>query len=290
MGGRNAVLSRSAPIPHQQPRLTRAPAEARPAIEDRIAKRRAILERPIRNPDELRDAEGAYWTWDDGNRALLGQLFSTGEVSRTYTRMASLVGYDDAPFPRAVEFWANEVRDQLRKLDGVLEQLPFYDTHQTLVLKPDRDGLARMGRTLSRFHGVERQLQRRHDSRPTLLVQDEYDVQDLLHALLRLDFDDIRSEEWTPSYAGRASRMDFLLKEEQVVIEVKMTRAGRDDAQLGDELAVDVVHYGAHPDCRTLVCFIYDPEGEVRNPAGLKTDLERFSSAQLRVIVAIAPS
>jgi hypothetical protein len=39
----------------------------------------------------------------------------------------------------------------------------------------------------------------------------EYDVQDLLHALLRPWIADIRPEEFTPSYAGSSTRMDFLL-------------------------------------------------------------------------------
>ena len=39
-----------------------------------------------------------------------------------------------------------------------------------------------------------------------------------------LYFDDIRAEEWTPSYAGKCARVDFLLKNEKIVIEVKKTR------------------------------------------------------------------
>jgi len=53
-----------------------------------------------------------------------------------------------------------------------------------------------------RFNLVARQLRNRHESRPTLEIEDEYDVQDLMHALLRIFFEDIRPEEWTPSYAG----------------------------------------------------------------------------------------
>ncbi len=56
----------------------------------------------------------------------------------------------------------------------------------------------------------------------------------LLHALLLLYFDDIRAEAWTPSYAGKSARMDFLLKNEGVVIEVKKTRLGLTDKELGD--------------------------------------------------------
>lgn len=73
----------------------------------------------------------------------------------------------------------------------------------------------------SHFHIVTRQLRQRYNDRPTLVINDEYDVQDLFHTLLRLFFSDVRPEEWTPSYAGGSSRVDFLLKSEQVVIEVK---------------------------------------------------------------------
>ena len=31
--------------------------------------------------------------------------------------------------------------------------------------------------------------------------------------------------------------------------------------------------YTAHPDCNTLICFVYDPEERIVNPKGLETDL-----------------
>jgi hypothetical protein len=65
-----------------------------------------------------------------------------------------------------------------------------------------------------RFHAVAKQLRSRHGNRAILDVNDEYHVQDLLHALLRIFFRDVRPEEWTPSYAGKASRMDFLMPAE----------------------------------------------------------------------------
>ena len=66
-----------------------------------------------------------------------------------------------------------------------------------------------------RFTIFANALAERHDQRATISITDEYDVQDLLGALLKLHFTDVRPEEWTPSYAGNASRMDFLLKSEQ---------------------------------------------------------------------------
>ncbi|MCZ8227650.1 MAG: hypothetical protein O9249_00855, partial [Burkholderiaceae bacterium] len=62
--------------------------------------------------------------------------------------------------------------------------------------------LDELDQTILRFHAVAVQLRDRYSGRPTLDVNDEYDVQDLMHALLRLHFDDVRPEEWVPSYAG----------------------------------------------------------------------------------------
>jgi hypothetical protein len=126
-----------------------------------------------------------------------------------------------------------------------------------------------------RFHLVARQLRSRHDDRQSLDVQDEYDVQDLLHSLLLLYFNDVRAEEWTPSYAGKAARMDFLLKHEQIVVETKKTRSGLRAKEVGSQLIEDIARYESHPDCQTLVCFIYDPDGRISNPRGIENDLRR---------------
>ena len=144
-------------------------------------------------------------------------------------------------------------------------------------------------RLLRRFHLVARQLQLRHDERDSLLISDEYDVQDLLHALLRIYFDDIRPEEYTPSYAGSASRVDFLLKQEKVIVEVKLTSAKLRDKQIGEQLIIDIKRYQAHQDCETLLCFVYDPGGFLKNPSGLANDLSKKHD-KLLVKVIIVPS
>lgn len=139
---------------------------------------------------------------------------------------------------------------------------------------------------LDRFHLVTKQLRVRHNSRETLDVADEYDVQDLLHSLLYIYFDDVRAEEWTPSYAGKCARQDFFIKNENIVIEVKKTRKGLTSKELGDELIVDIARYKAHPNCKTLVCFVYDPEERIVNPVGIANDLT-IDSEELNVIVKI---
>jgi hypothetical protein len=139
-----------------------------------------------------------------------------------------------------------------------------------------------------RFHIVVKQLRSRYKGRATLDIEDEYDVQDLLHALLRLYFDDVRAEEWTPSYAGGSSRMDFLLKKECIVIEVKKTRKELSDKELGKQLIEDKEKYKAHPDCKKLICFAYDPENRIANPKGIENDLNK-QTENFEVTVIIKP-
>lgn len=142
----------------------------------------------------------------------------------------------------------------------------------------------------SRFHIVARQLRNRYNDRNTLDIDDEYDVQDLFHCLLKIEFDDIRPEETTPSYAGGSKRIDFLLKNEKVLVEVKKTRKNLTDKEVGQELLIDISTYSSHPDCEQLYCFVYDPEGRISNPIGLKNDLEKKSSDDLLVKVFIEPT
>jgi hypothetical protein len=141
----------------------------------------------------------------------------------------------------------------------------------------------------TRFHLAAKQLQERHEKRSTLEIKDEYDVQDLLHSLLRIHFDDIRPEEWTPSYAGSTSRMDFLLKSDQIVVEAKITRPARANKEIGNELTVDAARYRSHQDCKTLVCLVYDPSGTIKNPRGFEADLAQLSDPRLKVIPIVAP-
>jgi len=170
---------------------------------------------------------------------------------------------------------------------SVLESLIEY-INKGFVIVDDQDHVdldLELRRIFNRFHRISRQLRSRHENRATISIEDEYDVQDLLHALLKLYFDDIRPEEWTPSYAGKSARMDFLLKKEKTVIEVKKTRQGLADKELGDQLIVDVDRYKAHPDCQKLVCFVYDPEGRIGNPDGLMSDLNAQHQGFAEVII-----
>lgn len=139
-----------------------------------------------------------------------------------------------------------------------------------------------------RFHSVARQLRLRGEYRATLSVEDEIDVQDLLHALLRIQFDDIGTEEWTPSYAEGALRTTFLLNDNRLAVLVKKTRNGLTAKDLTEQLRIDTERYRTKSRCTSLVCFIYDPDGRIGNPRDLEASLTTVSDS-LAIHVLVAP-
>nr|AJQ17318.1 hypothetical protein pSF07202_001 [Shigella flexneri 4c] len=169
--------------------------------------------------------------------------------------------------------------------DAAREDLAHSVTAQTMAT--EHAELDLIINILNKFPAFCRQLKKRYNDRTPLEINDEYDVQDLVHALLLLHFDDIRPEEGSPSFAGSSSRQDFLLKKEKIVIEVKKTRRFLGANKIGEELLIDMARYRAHPDCETLVCFVYDPEGWVTNPKGVIDDLEgKDADGKTRVVIA----
>jgi hypothetical protein len=130
-------------------------------------------------------------------------------------------------------------------------------------------------------------LRRGTRGRATLAVNDEYDVQHILHAIAALHFEEVEPEEPTPKIAGASSRLDFLLRSDEVAIETKMTRPSLTTRQLRSELADDIQYFRAHPNVRALFVFIYDPERRITNSAGFERDLTAETD-EFRVRVVIA--
>jgi len=180
----------------------------------------------------------------------------------------------DSEYQKAFDDGLDNTRAILKSMINEITKYGIGEDNQSPL-----NAIAIIENLCKRFHRVARQLQGRHNNRSTIEIEDEYDVQNLLHGLLTLYFDDIRPEEWTPSYAGSSSRMDFLLKKEQIVIETKKTRKGLGSKEIGEQLIIDIQKYQAHPDCKTLICFVYDPEEKIPNPKGIENDLNRIEGS-----------
>ena len=126
--------------------------------------------------------------------------------------------------------------------------------------QPKTETLAVLENMLERLPRVIRQLRVRHGDRPPFRVADEKDLEDLLRSLLPLHFDDIRPECRTPRYAAD-TRTDFLLAAERIAVTVKFP-----PSWIVEQLREDAAYYRQERKCRTLVAFVYDPEGAIREP------------------------
>lgn len=171
---------------------------------------------------------------------------------------------------------------QFNKLISILKaimELP------TIVKSDDMDVV--LEKICSNFHKCAQSIRNRYSDRATLEINDEYDMQDLLQGILRLFFDDVRPENYIPSYAGGNSRVDFYLPQYETYIETKMTRGGLEDKELGEQLIIDISRYRQKG--KKLICLVYDKKGLLKNPYGLIKDLESGSSDDFNIKVYIIP-
>ncbi len=295
----NSPRKSTPPAPSTPPKLIVPRSEARQKLEAHIEKGRSIVNRPMNSQAEMDEAKADGEKWRDYAITLLSKLFDNTSISDKYrdeTRGIG-IGGGDIPYTAERDIFKPWMAYRVREVESVLERLDLYDESPVALSQdtskgirdPQADALEKIELIANRFHTIARQLRHRHADRDTLTISDEYDVQDLFHALLRVFFDDIRDEEWTPSYAGGASRIDFLLKAEQIAIEIKMTRTGLKAKEVSDQLIIDIDRYrSAHPDCKMLVAFVYDPDGYISNPKGVERDLSKVT-ANMLVKVIITP-
>jgi hypothetical protein len=203
-------------------------------------------------------------------------LAAPGEVNVMFNPEGenALIGYWQHPFETTFH---TSLMEQRQALALARQAIEFAHEEAEVAL------VERIGRGLPRMVAS---LRERDRGRTPFVVADEYDVQDLLAAVLRDLFEDVRPEDPSPSRAGASTRIDFVLKREQIVVEAKMTRDGLDERKVADQLIDDIERYRSHPDCRTLVAIVFDPERRIANPGGLEDDL-RKDSPEFRVRVVV---
>ena len=139
----------------------------------------------------------------------------------------------------------------------------------------------------NRFHRVAKQLEKRHSNRATIIIEDEYDTQDLLHGLFSLEFDSIQAEEYGPRFTSKRPRIDFYLKLENIGIEVKKVRDKDHAKTLHEEIIIDKEYYSKNPNITELYFFIYDPDSLLLDREAFIEDLEKNKSEQFDLLKVI---
>ena len=95
-------------------------------------------------------------------------------------------------------------------------------------------------------------------NRNLIAIKDEYDVQDLLYFSLKSVFPEIKYEDDTSNYGGSAKRLDFYLKNEGIIIEVKHIDKA-DDKKYTKQMKEDLQSYHVVNVLTEIVFFIYAP-------------------------------
>ncbi len=276
-------------------------------LAGRISAGEELLVKPITTPEELMGRANEFDFWHALNKEIIERAFDkpnnnyykdyiyVPKPDRVEQLYAQMKPQQPLLLEDGIDMFVKEVSNRINRLLKLKTKLPAIDVLPSVKekLNIQEKALENLTQLLSSFHKVAQGIRNRHKDktveRPTLKVNDEYDVQDLLKGLLRIFFRDVREEDFASSFAGANSRIDFVFKSEKIVLETKMTSASLRDREVGEQLLIDIARYETHPSCEIFVAFIYDREDFIKNKSGLIDDLESKSSEKLKVKVIINP-
>ena len=252
-------------------------------LEDRLAR---WQQGSTPSPSQIRKTQREYQDWYSAALASVPEderdRFRDMYEGGTFTpRIRAFLGdplrinpfFDENQPTPLIDRWQHPYERVLRDNLMVQRELLVRALHAVADPAAVLDELTAVFRRLPDYLGVYRHADR--ETVPAPNIHNEADLQVVMHAVLRLLFEDVRAEDPVPQHAGGSSRVDFLLRDAGVIIETKMTRPSLTDRALGEELLVDWGRYPRHPDCRAILAVVYDPERRITNATALEQDLSQ---------------
>jgi len=115
-------------------------------------------------------------------------------------------------------------------------------------------------------NAIQKIISGRRLNHPDFKIEDEYDVQDISYVILKSIFPNLREEDPIPKVGGKSTKIDLILREEKILIEVKMIKAkDSNETHFIEQLKVDFESYHECKWLRKLFCFVYDPYKKTRD-------------------------
>lgn len=145
---------------------------------------------------------------------------------------------------------------------------------------------------LDRFRSISSPLLKRRKGKQVLKIKNEYDVQDILHVILKSIFPSVRCEEVVSTLSRRFLKIDFLLLKEKIAIECKYIRDSNHAKNFIVEIDNDIRPYSKHRDVSTLIIFVYDDNLFISDPNYLEKEysmVQKFRSKSIRVFLRVRP-
>lgn len=115
-------------------------------------------------------------------------------------------------------------------------------------------------------NAIQKIIKDRRKDHPEFKIEDEYDVQDILYVILKSIFPNLREEDAIPKVGAKSTKIDLIIREEKILIEVKMIKAkDSNETHFIEQLKVDFESYHECKWLRKLYCFVYDPFRKTRD-------------------------
>lgn len=124
-------------------------------------------------------------------------------------------------------------------------------------------------------------------------IEDEYDVQDLLFAVLKPSIPDLAIEDHVPQIAGISGRVDLSSRNQGLVIEIKYAATSSRAAIIPRECSERLAIYSRWPGLNYLIFFVYDPLRHLRNTDNFILDMSmptcRLGDAIFSSVAIVSP-
>ena len=214
--------------------------------------------------------------WKDGKPFTVSGLLVP---SRSQVRAIRIVQTD-----RHQQYYANQHDERMRASNIVdmvtrRKELPFergidftndllFSSEEAMPPNPDDAMILHLCKRLP--HAARILTTRKRKDKVSYSITDEYDVQDLLHSLIRGYLKYSVQEEPLSKVAGTVSgRADIAIEELGVIIELKYARGPNDQTKLIEDFAKDLLFYAEWPHLKSLIYLIYN-SSDLRDPEALE--------------------
>jgi hypothetical protein len=183
--------------------------------------------------------------------------------------------------PQPMKFYADQLYAELAAA-GVLSladgrQAPFSrgsdHTNQLLFasgsVSAPAPSVALLLQLCERLPQAARFLASRREGKQPYKIAEEYDVQDLLHAVIRAYLKYSIDEEPLGKVGGaRSSRADIAIPDLNTLIEIKYVRGPSDQQRIVEEFAQDLLLYTAWAPLQTFIYLVYN-SADLRDPEAI---------------------
>jgi hypothetical protein len=141
----------------------------------------------------------------------------------------------------------------------------------TLAAKAPSADVVTLLQVCARLQQAAKPLEHRRQGKTPFAISDEYDVQDLLHSLVRAYFKFVVSEEPIKKLANaKATRADFVVEALGTIVEVKYVHGPNDQGRIVKELGEDLLFYEQWEHLKVFIYLVYNAS-DLRDPEALDT-------------------